>query len=97
VARVGVVIACDPRLFAIPHSSLCQPGWKVAAKNKISHEVKLLGCDLMWKICVPFLPAVNSRENANILRILVRPMCPQAVAILRHLEMLWDTMSLFAG
>jgi hypothetical protein len=32
-----------------------------------------LGCDLMWKICVPFLPAVNSRENANILRILVRP------------------------
>ena len=42
----------------------------------------------MWKICVPFLPAVNSRENANILRILVRPMCPQAVAILRHLEKL---------
>jgi len=97
VARVGVVIACDPRLFAIPHSPLCQSGRKVVAKNKISHEVKLLGCDLMWKICVPFLPAVNSRENANILRILVRPMCPQAVAILRHLEMLWDTMSLFAG
>jgi hypothetical protein len=35
------------------------------AKNKISREVKLLACDLMWKICVLFLPLVNSRKNGD--------------------------------
>jgi hypothetical protein len=32
-------------------------------KNKISHKVKLLACDLMWKIFPPFLAPVNSREK----------------------------------
>jgi hypothetical protein len=35
------------------------------AKNKISREVKLLACDLMWKICVLFPPLVNSRKNGD--------------------------------
>jgi hypothetical protein len=26
---------------------------KTAAKNGISHDLRFLGCDLMWKICVP--------------------------------------------
>jgi hypothetical protein len=38
-------------------------------KNKITHEVKLLTCDLMWKICIPFFAPVNSRGKANIFRI----------------------------
>jgi hypothetical protein len=32
-------------------------------KNKISPEVKLLACDLMWKVCVLFLPLVNRRTS----------------------------------
>ena len=32
-------------------------------KNKISPEVKLLACDLMWKVCVLFLPLVNSEDR----------------------------------
>jgi hypothetical protein len=90
VAMIDAAFASEPPMFEILHSQHCQPACKITAKNKISHEVKLLGCDLLWTGCVPFLPAVNSRENANILRILVQPMCPRAVAILRHLEKPWD-------
>ena len=45
--------------------SHCQSECKIIAKNKIYREVKLLACDLMWKICVLFLPLVNSRKNGD--------------------------------
>ena|SRR5882724_2125426 len=45
--------------------SHCQLECKIAAQNKISRKVKLLACDLMWKICTPFLARVNSREKGE--------------------------------
>jgi hypothetical protein len=65
MAMFGVAFACDPPILTIHHSSLCQSECKIDVKNKISHEVKSLACDLMWKICVPFLTSLNIRENVE--------------------------------
>jgi hypothetical protein len=65
-----------PRLALLLWSH-CQPQYEITSRNKISHEVKLLACDLKWKIFAPFLTPVNSREMASLLRILVRIMSPQ--------------------
>jgi hypothetical protein len=51
-----------PRLASLLWSH-CQSECKITSKNKISHKVKLLTCDFMWKIFTPFLDAVNSRER----------------------------------
>jgi hypothetical protein len=51
-----------PRLASLLWSH-CQSECKITSKNKISHKVKLLACDLMWKIFTPFLAPVNSREK----------------------------------
>jgi hypothetical protein len=49
-----------PRLAALLCSH-CQLECKITAQNKISRKVKLLACDLMWRICTPFLAPVNIR------------------------------------
>jgi hypothetical protein len=92
--KIGLAFASVPPMFANLLSSHCQLECKTTTENKICHEVKLLGCDLMWKICIPLLPLVNC-----ILRIQVRLMSPQAVVILRHLEKLrmGDFVSCRAG
>jgi hypothetical protein len=40
-----------PRLASLLWSH-CQSECKINEKIKITHEVKLLTCDLMWKICI---------------------------------------------
>src|SRR3979409_1836473 len=47
-----------PKLASLLWSH-CQSECKITSKNKISHKVKLLTCDLMWKIFTPFLAPVN--------------------------------------
>ena len=51
-----------PRLASLLWSH-CQSECKITSKNKISHKVKLLARDLMWKIFTPFLAPVNNREK----------------------------------
>src|ERR1700730_3366550 len=57
-----------PRLASLLWSH-CQSECKITSKNKISHKVKLLACDLMWKIFTPFLAPVNSREKDEHTRL----------------------------
>src|SRR5882724_5593189 len=53
-----------PRLAPLLWSH-CQLECKITAQNKISRKVKLLPCDLIWRICTPFLAPVNSREKGE--------------------------------
>lgn len=62
-------IITSPRLvtrlsmLTILHSLYCQPACKIVVKKKISYQVRLLACDLVWKVCVPSPPPVNMRES----------------------------------
>src|ERR1700730_3305650 len=53
-----------PRLAPLLWSH-CQLECKTTAKNEIPHKVQLLACDLVWKICTPFLTPVNSRKKGE--------------------------------
>jgi len=76
-----------PRLASLLWSH-CQSECKITTKNKISHKVKLLARDLMWKIFTPLLAPVNSREKDEHPSYSRANYVPQAVVILRHIEKL---------
>jgi hypothetical protein len=64
IIRPTLLYLIWPRLASLLWKH-CQSECKIIAKNKIYREVKLLACDLMWKICVLFLPLVNSRKSGD--------------------------------